>query len=77
MPKKSKNTKTGKPAPDEPEAPEGQPEPVPQHLHDETRRPLKAPPGGVPPNLPRQFPGKAGHFSQIKGGNRNFRHQGR
>lgn len=74
MPKKSKNTKTGKPASDKPEV---LPEPAPQHLHDETKRPLKTPPAGIPPNLPRQFPGKPGNFSQIKGGGRNFRHQGR
>jgi hypothetical protein len=54
-------------------------EPATQHLHDEQRRPLKAPVGGVPPNLPKQFPGKGpkqfGNLVQGKG--RNFRHQGR
>lgn len=52
----------------------------PQHLHDETKRPLKAPPGGIPPNLKDQFPGKGGkgHFGgQSHNGPRNFRHQGR
>jgi hypothetical protein len=55
-------------------------EPAPQHLHDETKRPLKAPIGGVPPNIAEQFPGKGGkgHFGgQTHGGGRNFRHQGR
>lgn len=55
-------------------------EPVAQHLHDETKRPLKAPIGGVPPNIAEQFPGKGGkgHFGgQTRNGPRNFRHQGR
>lgn len=55
-------------------------QPVPQHLHDETKRPLKAPIPSVPPNLPKQFPGKGGkgHFGgQTHGASRNFRHQGR
>jgi len=54
-------------------------EPAAQHLHDEQRRPLKAPVGGVPPNLPKQFPGKGPrHFgNMVQGKGRNFRHQGR
>ena len=53
-------------------------EPVTQHLHDEKKRPLKAPIGGVPPNLPKQFPGKGPkNFTQNQGKGRNFRHQGR
>ena len=55
-------------------------EPVPQHIHDETKRPLKAPIGGIPPNIAEQFPGKGGkgHFGgQLKNKGRNFRHQGR
>jgi|WetSurMetagenome_2_1015567.scaffolds.fasta_scaffold852352_1 hypothetical protein len=54
--------------------------PVRQHLHDETKRPLKAPIGGVPPNIAEQFPGKGGkgHFGgQVQNKGRNFRHQGR
>lgn len=76
MPKKPKNSsskQTGKP-----EDPAPEQEPAAQHLHDETRRPLKAPPGGVPANLPRQFPGKgSGHFGQVQTKGRSFRHQGR
>lgn len=66
--------------PSKPPADETQTGPVPQHLHDETKRPLKAPVGGVPPNIAEQFPGKGGkgHFGgQTHGGGRNFRHQGR
>lgn len=54
--------------------------PVAQHLHDETKRPLKAPIGGIPPNIAEQFPSKGGkgHFNaQSHGKGRNFRHQGR
>ena len=52
--------------------------PVAQHLHDETKRPVKAPIGGVPANIAAKFPSKgAKNFGQLKGGNRNFRHQGR
>ena len=73
MPKKPKQADSKEP-PVEPQPAE----PVPQHLHDESRRPLKAPPGGVPPNLPKQFPGKGPKlFQQNLGKGRNFRHQGR
>ncbi len=54
--------------------------PVRQHLHDETKRPLKAPVGGVPPNIANQFPGKGGGKNlagQSNGKGRSFRHQGR
>ena len=54
--------------------------PVAQHLHDETKRPMKAPIGGVPPNLAEHFPGKGGkgHFGgKTHNSGRNFRHQGR
>ncbi len=72
MPKKPKKA-------DDPPAEPVQTKPAAQHLHDEEKRPLKAPVGGVPPNLPKQFPGKGpksfGNFAQGKG--RNFRHQGR
>lgn len=55
-----------------------QSEPVAQHLHDEQKRPLKAPVGGIPPNLPKQFPGKGPKgFNQNQAKGRNFRHQGR
>ena len=56
-----------------------QTEPVAQHLHDEQKRPLKMPVGGVPSNLPKQFPGKGPkHFGgQVQNKGRNFRHQGR
>ena len=70
MPKKPVDGET----PVEPE------QPVPQHLHDESKRPLKAPVGGVPPNIANQFPGKGGgkHFGgQVAAKGRNFRHQGR
>lgn len=73
MPKKPKPGKSQDPEP----APA---EPAAQHLHDEEKRPLKAPVGGVPPNLPKQFPGKGpkafGNLAQANKG-RNFRHQGR
>jgi hypothetical protein len=71
MPNKSEPTK-----PSEADKPA---EPVAQHLHDETKRPLKAPVGGVPPNIRDQFPGKGGkgQFGKTHGGPRNFRHQGR
>lgn len=73
MPKKTK--KPEKKAP--PVEPDPQ-EPVKQHLHDEERRPLKAPIGGVPPNLPKQFPGKGPkNFAGMQGKGRMFRHQGR
>lgn len=56
-------------------------EPTAQHLHDETKRPLKAPISGIPPNIAEQFPGKGGkgHFGgkSHNNGPRNFRHQGR
>jgi len=53
-------------------------EPVTQHLHDEQRRPLKVPASGIPPNLPKQFPGKGPkNFGAVQGKGRNFRHQGR
>ena len=72
MPKKPKKAGSQEP-PAEPV------EPVVQHLHDEQKRPLKAPIPGVPQNLPKQFPGKGpkqfSNMSQAKG--RNFRHQGR
>jgi len=72
MPKKPK--KAGEKQPVEP-APS---EPVPQHLHDEMKRPLKAPIGGVPPNLPKQFPGKGPkNLTGMQGKGRMFRHQGR
>jgi hypothetical protein len=70
MPKKPTTGET----PVEPELP------VAEHLHDETKRPLKAPIGGVPPNIAAQFPGKGGgkHLGgQIANKGRNFRHQGR
>lgn len=71
MPKKAKPGESQDPEPAEPTA---------QHLHDEQKRPLKAPVGGVPPNLPKQFPGKGpksfGNLAQANKG-RNFRHQGR
>ena len=55
MPKKP--TKAGSPEP-----PAEPVEPAAQHLHDEQRRPLKAPISGIPPNLPeaisRQRPQK-------------------
>jgi hypothetical protein len=71
---KPKNGKSTKKPPVEPESME----PEAQHLHDETKRPLKAPVGGVPSNLPKQFPGKGPkHFSQMSGKGRLFRHQGR
>lgn len=56
-----------------------QTEPVAQHLHDEQKHPLKMPVGGVPSNLPKQFPGKGPkHFGgQVQNKGRNFRHQGR
>ena len=76
MSKKPKNN-SKKPAA-KPEEPASEQEPTAQHLHDETRKPLKAPPGGVPPNLPRQFPGKGpGNFGQVQAKGRSFRHQGR
>ena len=64
-----------KPTSEEPEPVE----PEAQHLHDETKRPLKAPVGGVPENLPKQFPGKGPrHFTgKVQNKGRNFRHQGR
>ncbi len=70
MPKKPKSDEPAEPA---------QTEPTAQHLHDEQKRPLKAPIGGVPSNLPKQFPGKGPkHFAgKIQGKGRNFRHQGR
>jgi hypothetical protein len=53
--------------------------PVREHLHDDEKRPLKAPIGGIPPNIANQFPSKGGknfgHAQPNKG--RNFRHQGR
>lgn len=55
-------------------------EPVVEHLHDETKRPLKTPVGGIPSNIKDQFPGKGGrgHFNgQVQNKGRNFRHQGR
>lgn len=54
-------------------------DPVVTHLHDEEKRPLKAPVGGVPANLRQKFPGKGGkHFNNLaQGKGRNFRHQGR
>lgn len=68
-----------KPPKADPPAEPAQTEPTAQHLHDEQKRPLKAPIGGVPQNLPKQFPGKGpkgfGKLVQSKG--RNFRHQGR
>jgi hypothetical protein len=73
MPKKPKKTDKNDP-PVEPE----QQEPVAQHLHDEQKRPLKVPVGGVPPNLPKQFPGKGPkNFAGMQGKGRMFRHQGR
>lgn len=52
--------------------------PTAEHLHDDTKRPLKAPVGGVPQNIANAFPSKGGkNFGQLKGGQRNFRHQGR
>jgi hypothetical protein len=34
--------------------------------------------GGIPPNIANQFSSKGGKkLNQIKGGSRNFRHQGR
>lgn len=61
-----------------PPAEPDQTKPVAQHLHDEERRPLKAPIGGVPPNLPKQFPGKGPkNFTNMQGKGRMFRHQGR
>ncbi|GAA0536157.1 hypothetical protein FHS83_003285 [Rhizomicrobium palustre] len=52
--------------------------PVAEHLHDDTKRPLKAKIGGVPENIANAFPNKgARNFGQLKGGQRNFRHQGR
>jgi hypothetical protein len=73
MPKKPSKAGSKKP-PVEPQPDE----PVAQHLHDEQKRPLKAPIGGVPPNLPKQFPGKGPkNFSQMAAKSRNFRHQGR
>ncbi len=69
-----------KPKPGESQDPEPAPtEPTAQHLHDEQKRPLKAPVGGVPPNLPKQFPGKGPkHFNNMGASkSRNFRHQGR
>jgi hypothetical protein len=54
--------------------------PVAEHLHDETKRPLKAPIGGIPPNIAAQFPGKGGKGNfgaQVQNKGRNFRHQGR
>ncbi len=72
MPKKAKSGdgKPAEPAPTEPAA---------QHLHDEQKRPQKAPVGGVPANLPKQFPGKGpkGFAGQVQSKGRNFRHQGR
>lgn len=71
MPKKPKKAGSAEP-PAEPA------EPVAQHLHDEQKRPLKAPVSGIPPNLPKQFPGKgAKHFNLNQAKSRNFRHQGR
>ena len=73
MPKKPSKAGSKEP-PVEPEATE----PAAQHLHDEQKRPLKAPIGGIPPNLPKQFPGKGPkNFNQNFGKGRNFRHQGR
>ncbi len=68
-----------KPQKADPPAEPAQSEPVAQHLHDEQKRPLKAPVGGIPPNLPKQFPGKGPkHFNaSAQGKGRNFRHQGR
>ena len=75
MPKKPKNAEPKKPAASQDEPVQ---DPAPQHLHDETRKPLKAPPGGIPPNLPRHFPGKGGgHQNFVQSKNRSFRHQGR
>lgn len=76
MPKK---TKPGAETGESQEAKTEPAEPIAQHLHDETKRPLKAPVGGVPQNLPKQFPGKGGskHFNQAQNKGRNFRHQGR
>ena len=74
MNKKTKKKPEKKEPPVEPD----QQEPVAQHLHDEERRPLKVPVGGVPPNLPPQFPGKGPkNFTQVMNKGRNFRHQGR
>ncbi len=74
MPKKPKKSEAKDP-PAEP----AKTEPAAQHLHDEEKRPLKAPIGGVPPNLPKQFPGKGpkGFGNMVQGKGRNFRHQGR
>lgn len=52
--------------------------PTAEHLHDDTKRPVKAPIGGVPQNIANAFPSKgAKNFGQLKGKGRNFRHQGR
>jgi len=52
--------------------------PAAEHLHDDTKRPVKAPVGGLPPNIAADFPTRGGkNFGQLKGKGRNFRHQGR
>lgn len=74
-----KPTKSGEAKPSDAPEPVEPVEPAAQHLHDETKRPIKAPIGGVPQNLPKQYPGKGlKHFAgQMQGKGRNFRHQGR
>jgi hypothetical protein len=75
MPSKTKSGESQDPPVDP-----AQTEPVAQHIHDETKHPLKAPIGGVPPNIAKQFPGKgAKHGGGFNQGakSRNFRHQGR
>jgi len=75
MPQKSSK----KPKKEQPPAEPDPAETVPKPLHSTETRPLKVSPiGGVPPNLPKQFPGKGPkNFNTPLGKGRNFRHQGR
>jgi len=64
--------------PKSPKDTDPQAEPVKEHLHDDTKRPVKAPVGGLPPNIAADFPTRGSkNFGQLTGKGRNFRHQGR